>query len=373
MAHSSSDFDAASLPSSAPDPVGADESSSWFGEPQMASPSIRAGTLTAWQALFPGGSLLLIVLLIVFAPLGILTGESLLLPLFDEFQSLGQGLEPSLPVYYFVKVLLYGVLTWLALVQVIYRLEVLYVSAWSQATERPHPLHVDYQPHNRDSMMNLLGWTAYRTGRLVLPPVGLSLFSFAMTWGEFTLFNTVLASPAFSLPVPFIVGLFILLLVFMYTGVSILQSVWNAFKTVYGSCIAITEPNLPFPIAFSRSIRLSWVTKRVGLLLLGYAVGWLAFIGYVAMLLITYDIDDLIRFTAHWPAILGAGLLLVIWTIALTGYKFYAYHQALRAYYIGLPAAVQAQFTPPPSRYASDHPGERHFNSAGLASSANWE
>lgn len=316
--------------------------------PQTQGPRLK---WSDWvRMLLPPGTPLLLLLVVVFLPLAMLTGESLFIPLFEELRLMGKGQLPNLPLVFFVKVLAFLLLCSLAVVQVLFRLEVLYFTAWSRYYPRPHPLHVDYQPDYRDSMISLMVWTFYRAARLLMPPAAFALALVVLSWAEFQLFNTLLANPAFNLPLSFIMGLFFLLLLGAALGISLLYSAWNGVMTLYGNCVAITEPDLPMPTVFDRSTRMALVTARILFLLPLLALSGLNVLLYAVWLMISFNIEDLLQQGDHWGTILLWGFLVFVGVVAYNGYKFFAYHKTLQQYYDRLPAVVKAQFVPPPPR-----------------------
>ena len=312
------------------------------------TPSSQHGLVAT---LLPQGSLPLLLLWLMLAPLALLTAESLLMPLADSMQLLSQGLTPGLGAAYWIKLVLFLVLSWLGITQVSLRLQVLYTAAWSQQYPRPHAKHVDYLVDLREAMLSLIAWNTYRWLRLMVPPILLACLTVVLGYAEIALFNTLLINPALSLPIPFILGLFLLLSMAVVTGLMVVRSLLHGLRTLFGSCVAITEPDLPLQTVFERCLRLSdqpwW---RLGLVALGYFGGWLLMLGYVVWLLLNYNIETLVMMKASWWPVLALAALLMAYLITFQAIKWHAYHSSLVVGYQRIPTDLLNACDAPPTR-----------------------
>jgi hypothetical protein len=319
--------------------------------PHPLPSSLPPRPLGWWDRFVPQGSVPLLLLWLVLAPLALLTAESLLMPLAGALQLMSQGLTPGLGFNYWVKLTLFLVLSWLGVTQVSLRLQVLYTAAWSRHYPRPHPTHVDYVVALREAMLSVIAWHAYRWLRLIVPPVVFAALTIVLSCAEIALFNTLLINPALSFPIPFILGLFLLLSVALITVLVTLRSLSQGLRTLFGSSVAITEPDLPLPTLFDRCLRLTQHTWWVmGLLAMGYLSCWLVMLTYVAWLLLKYNIETLVMFQAPWWPVLLATLLLMAYLITFQASKWHAYHQAMVSTYHQLDPDLLATSAPPPTK-----------------------
>jgi hypothetical protein len=291
------------------------------------------------------------ILGVFIAPLVLLTAEGLFLPLIEYFRSwftTAEGAAASaLPIMFFVKLVTFLILAFLGGVQLLMRLNSTLYGTWAQGIDRPHPLHVDYQPQAQLSMLSLLNWNLYRLYALSAPPLLMAGVTLAVVFGQFYLFNTLTGLPFISLPIQFIVMLFVTFLLGFLSFVALVNSGWNTLTTLFGEVVAVTEPDLPPRTIYERCKRIAFSSPLVYGLYPSYAVFALSVLWAVTTLLETYDIEDVVTFQFNWGLVLLlAGLLIGVY-VALNYWKFRAYHDALSRYYRTLPPKFKERFSPP--------------------------
>jgi hypothetical protein len=317
--------------------------------PGQSSGQSSTGRPGFFDMVLPPQAMVLVLLLLLTAPLVLLTGESLLAPFIGWIKSLftaetTTGVVDTLPSYFFIKFAIFLVLVFLGGVQLLLRLNTIYYGTWSSALPQPHALHPPYQPEPQLSSLALLNWSLYR----LLHIAGLPLLMFALMFGlgflELYLFNLLSFIPVFSLPIQVILATFLFLLMGVVTVAICLRSVWVLLSTLFGDVIAVTEPDLPVHTILERCQRIALVSPRVIILYPAYVLFYLGLIGALAWLVFTYDIEDIIHLKANFfelfmveSLLLGVYLILNYWNLS-------SYHHALMAYYYRLPAAIKDKF-----------------------------
>lgn len=320
-------------------------------ELQRIAPSVPRG-LTVFDLILPPQAVPLLLLILLVSPLVVLTAESLLLPLWEWIKSaLTLGSDSTytgLPILFFIKLVTFLILAFFGAVQLFYRLNTTYYTVWSRAFPRPHPLHVDYQPNPNQSIISLMGWCLYRTGTILLPPVGMATITVLVGLLEFYLFNLLSELPFISLSFQFTIQLFILLMLGMFTFFAILYSLWNVFTTMFGDIIAVTEPDLPNRTILERCSRVAFSSPSIWALIPAYALFGIVILAEVILLVILADIQDITAFRANFGAILGIEVLTLGLYLLVHYFKFYTYHHSLAVYYHKLPPQLKECFSPPP-------------------------
>ncbi|MDX2085303.1 MAG: hypothetical protein SFZ03_07940 [Candidatus Melainabacteria bacterium] len=305
------------------------------------------------EMLLPPEALPLLALLVFLSPLALLTGESLLIPLIETIENLWKGDLQGLPSYFYLKLGAFALLSFLGLVQLLFRIKVIYLGVWARGLSRPHPLHVDYQPDAQLSMLALLNWNLYRWLMVFGPTLLLSTLTVGVSLAEFWWFNQTLGSSNMSLPIQFIVGLFVVLLLAMFTVFVFLNGFWTTAITVYGSVAAITEPDLPARTVYERCGRIAFFSPLVFVVYAGYAVFYGLLLVELVSLFAVYNIQDLLSFQANYGLLLACEMVTLVFYLGLSYIRLLAYHHALVRYYAKLPRQLKEQFsTPPSSRYA---------------------
>lgn len=303
------------------------------------------------EMILPPKALPLLILFILLLPLALLAGESLLAPLLDWLPTVmsateaGNGLQ--LPIHFFFKLIAFALLSFFGLFQLLMRINMTYYATWARTFPRPHSLHVEYEPDESASMVALINWYLFRLLMVVGPPVGLGLLTVGVGLLAFYFYNVVLANVPASLPIQFIVGLFIILLLGMFTVLALLNSLWTFATTIFGSVVAVTEPDLAAQSIFDRCGRIVFATPMVFGLYLATAVFVLLVLSESAALLYFYDIDTFLSPHANFPLIFGLEIFTLVAYLMLHYGRFFVYHQSLVQYYAKLPRQFKDQFHPP--------------------------
>lgn len=327
--------------------------------------SYRAAGGTILDMLLPPQAAPLLMLLLLVAPIVLLTGESLFIPLLDWFRTRvlspvgGDAGMGDLPTYFFVKLAAFLVLSFLGGFQLVLRIKSIYYAAWARLFPRPHPLHVDYQTDCNRGMIALIQWKLYQAAMVSMPPVVMAIVTFLVGLLELYLFNTFSDLSFVGLSVQLTVELFLILMLGLFTLFSFFNGIWIALTSLFGDIIAVTEPDLPNPMVMQRCGRIAFSSPWVYLLYPGYLVLFLVVLGEIVWLLNDADIDQFISFQNNVPMILGLETVTLIAYLIFSFFKFYVYHHSLSIYYRGLPTQLKECFSPPPAQVSvrADLPG----------------
>lgn len=323
------------------------ERSSVYPQPDRSGGAEAPG-LTFFDWILPPPAVPLVILLLIILPMALLAAQSLFLPLLEFVSSLlfagSEGGAASLPFHFFLKLGAFLVLAFFGLVQLVLRINAFYYSVWAKGFPRPHPLHVDYEPDNQQSMVALLNWKLYRLFGVMAPPLVLGAVTFLVGLGELYLFNLSTGLPFISLSIQFIVALFLFMVLSLFTGFAFLNSVWTFLTTVFGDIIAITEPDLPAKTVFDRAGRIAFASPMILIFYPAYLVFLLGVVVEVYLLLSTYTVQDLITLNVNIPLILGLEVLTLVCYLSLNYLRFYTYHHALARYYNNLPPYIKDRY-----------------------------
>jgi hypothetical protein len=318
-------------------------------DPSSAKPYPQK-TLGFFDLLLPPQTVLLVLLLLITAPVALLTGESLLSPFIDWVRSIftaesASTVADTLPSFFFLKFAMFMVLCFLGGVQLLLRLNTLYYGTWAMALDTPHPLHPPYQPDPQLSSLALLNWTAYRLMHIFGPPVLTLVIMFFLGFVELWVFNMLSALPVFGLPLQMIGATFLFLLMGLLFVCACIRSVWVLLYTQFGDVMAITEPDLPVRTMLDRCRRVALVSPRVIALYPAYALYYLILTAAIVWLVITYDIEDIIHLKADFVQLLGIESLLLGLFLLLNFWNLSCYHHALITYYQRLPVALKERLS----------------------------
>lgn len=326
------------------------------------SPSLPAG-VSVLDMILPPQVIPLLVLLLIITPVVILTGESLIVPLFEWVRTrimIAAGQEPSfgdLPSYFFIKLAAFMILSFLGGFQLLLRIKTIYFAAWAKAFPRPHTLHVDYQSDANQGMAALIQWKLYQFAIVSLPPIVMATITFLVGLVELYLFNTFSDLSFIGLSVQLTVELFLIMMLGLFTLFACLNSIWTALTSLFGDIVAVTEPDLPNPLILQRCGRIAFSSPYVYILFPIYLILVAGVLGEVIWLLGAVDIPQFISFKANVPLIMGMELLTVIWYLGFNFFKFYTYHHGLSLYYSKLPPQLKECFSAPPPRGSRSHSG----------------
>jgi hypothetical protein len=261
------------------------------------------------------------------------------------FMSGSEIMPVILPFSFYLKLGAFLILAFLGVVQLFFRVNTLYYSVWSQRYNRPHPLHVSYSPDNHKSMMALLSWKVYRLLILLAPPVIMGVVTLGVGAIELFLFNQFSGGlPFISLPIQFIVALFIMMLLGLFTGLACVNTAWAGINTVLGDVIAVTEPDLATKTIYERCGRIAFSSSRVYFFYAGYALFVLCALVEIVLLLVNYDIQDIITLQANFAVIFGGTALTLAAYLVLNAFKLDIYHHALMNYYAAIPQSVKERY-----------------------------
>jgi hypothetical protein len=138
------------------------------------TPSLRSG-VSILEMILPAQAIPLVLLLLIVAPIVLLTAESLIVPLLEwtrnRLMVAGDVPLAELPTYFFIKLITFLILSFLGGFQLLLRIKAIYYATWAKAFPRPHPLHCDYQTDASAGMLALVQWKLYQVAVIVLPPI----------------------------------------------------------------------------------------------------------------------------------------------------------------------------------------------------------
>ena len=344
-----------------------------FESPRDEGGAYRPSALGFLDMVLPAPAIPLLALLLIVAPIVLLTAESLFVPLYEWGQlhlmsSNGDVPYGALPAYFFIKLATFLILAFLGGFQLLLRIKTIYYTTWARAFSRPHPLHVDYQTDSNRGMVALVQWKLYQASLIVLPPVVMGSVTFMLGLLELYLFNTFSDLSFIGLSVQLTVELFLIMMLGLFTLFTLLNSVWTALTSLFGDVIAVTEPDLANSIIMQRCGRIAFSSPLVYLLLSAYLLLVLAVIGEVSWLIQAVDIHQFISFQSNTAFIVLLELITLAAYIGFNFLKFYTYHQGLSVYYRKLPPQLTECFTPQPALYSASSAVYSSYGSSAPAS-----
>ncbi|MGE0199788.1 MAG: hypothetical protein AB7P76_02330 [Candidatus Melainabacteria bacterium] len=335
----------------------------YYSEPQANSPAggesalavprmVIPDHLTLMDLLLPPAAVPLIGLMLLVMPLVLLTAESLLVPLIEWARSQatmeGSLQMEMLPFLYFIKLGVFIILAFLGCFQLVQRIKVIYYSQWAQCFPRPHPLHVDYWVDDTRAVYSMVTWSLYRFLMTLVPPIAAAIATAIVGTLELYLMNALYELPFLSLPIQYTLGIFLMLMMCMLTGLAFLNAVWNVFTTITGECAAATEPDLHRKTIADRCNRIAFSTPLSYFLYPLYLVFMLAVLAEAVLFLYTTDIQDVIGLKVNvFIPVLFTGVTFFSY-IALSYLRFVTYHYGIARYYQKLPKQLKDCFNPPP-------------------------
>lgn len=300
----------------------------------------------------PTQAIPLLGLLLIVAPIVLLTGESLILPLIEwmriRMTVVGEVPFGDLPTYFFIKLITFLILAFLGGFQLLLRIKAIYYTSWAKAFPRPHALHCDYQTDSTNGVAALVQWKLYQMAMIILPPIVMSGVTFLVGLIELYLFNTFSDLSFVGLSIQLTIELFLIMMLGLFTLFAFLHSIWTALTTLFGDVIAVTEPDLPNPLVLQRCGRIAFASNYVYLMFPLFLLFVAAVIGEISWLLMDVDIHQFISFKANVPLILAMEIVTLVWYLGFNFFQFYTYHHGLMTYYAKLPPQLKECFTPPP-------------------------
>jgi hypothetical protein len=280
----------------------------------------------------------LVILLILVLPIFLLTAESLFAPVYDFVRSLLMPVNAgiaytSLPFLLLVKIVIFCIFTFTGLALLLLKISCLYHEVWAHFFQQPHPQHTPYHPEQQASMISLFNWNLFRWYRVLSPFVGWLAVTIVSASILMWLFNSFTDFSFFTFQMQFTLGFFIMSVLGLFTAIALVKTLWAAFTTILGDVAAITEPEKPTQILYDRTRKLAFLSPWGMLLYPMYFIFYVALIVEIVLLLVNYDIQDLLSFKVNVLPIFGIELLTFGIFILLSVMKFMAYHDALYRYY----------------------------------------
>jgi|GEM_PF-2681785 len=309
-----------------------------------------------WGALgliFPPAAIPLLILLLIVAPIVLLTAESLFVPLLHwaQYHMVSQAADASygdLPSYFFIKLGAFVILSFLGCFQLILRIKSIYFTTWSRLFPRPHSLHVDYQRDTNRAMVALIQWKLYQVAFIVLPPLLLTTFTAIVGLVELYIFNTFSDITFIAMSVQLTIELFLIMMLGLFTVFAYFNSAWTALTSLFGDVVAVTEPDLANSIILQRCGRIAFSTPWVYVLFPCYLILVILVIGEISWLIEAVDIHEFISLQANIGGIFLLEILTLAAYLGFNFFKFYTYHVGLTNYYRKLPPQLKECFSPPP-------------------------
>lgn len=301
--------------------------------------------------LLPSGALPYMALLLLILPLAILTGESFVLPLFSHIKSIlfpeMEGMRTVLPARFFIKFGLYLFFIGLLFGQLLLRIRQAYVQVWVTAFPRPDRLHIHYAPHPVRSISAMVRWHGYRLMVIFSLPLFLILATGLFALFSFSLMNQVMDLSTISLPAAITVFLFIGFLLALFTGTSVVNSIWMFMTTPFGDMVALTETDLLPRTIFERCRRIAFCSPWVFILYPINLLFWVAVMAGMGGLMYLFNIQDLLSFQFPLFTVMGIEVALLVAYVLINYFTLFTYHHALSRYYQSLPPAFRDRFTTP--------------------------
>ncbi len=291
-----------------------------------------------FEAVLPVAAIPLILLLILILPLFLLSAESLFAPVFEFIRSLlipiNAGMSyTSLPLMLIFKILLFSIVSFTGMMLLMLKITCLYHEIWSHFFYQPHPRHVAYQPDQQESMMALFNWNVFRWGRILSRPIGWIVLTVIIGAGWLWIFNSMTDFGFFTFQLQFSLGFFLMMTLFFFTFLSVMKAIWHVFTTSLGDVAAITEPNKPAQVIYDRARKLTFISPWSFLLYPLYFLFYIAVIAEVILLIISYDVNDILSFNPDIMPIYLVELATFMILTLLSAMKFMTYHDALVRYY----------------------------------------
>jgi hypothetical protein len=308
------------------------------------------GTYSPMAALIPPQTLPLLILLLLLLPLTVLTGESLILPVIEGFQAgfTFKSDVPSFPISLWIKLIAFVVLVFLGFYQLLLRISTNYLSVWSTFFPRPDPLHMDYHPNPKESQLATVNWHLYRGIVMFGPIVFIVVASSVLTGLSLLLLTMVRGWLTIGMPLQMTVGVFAYMLLGLLFVLACGNAIWTGFISLFGSPIAVTEPELSAKGVLERCNRIAFSSSWVWLMYPAFTLFGVMVALEVYTLCEHLDIQDVIGFSVNWPMLLLFELLTLVAYLGLNFCRFFVYHDALQNYYAKLPRQFKDHFEPPP-------------------------
>lgn len=302
-------------------------------------------------SVLPPGTWAYFLILLIVLPLIILTGESFVIPLLSHLRSIVmpqmEGMRTVLPIRFFIKFGLYLLFVGTIISQLLMRIRQAYVQEWVKHFDRPDPLHLNYAPHPVHSIGAIIRWHGYRLMVVFSLPLFLTAATGLFSLFAFSLMNQVMDLSTISLPAAITVFLFVGFMLCLFTGVSILNSIWSFFTTPFGDMVALTETDLLPRTVFERCRRIAFSSPWVWILYPVNGLFWLLVLAGIVAMMFFYDIQDLITFHLPLFQLIIIEFALIVAYILLNYLTFFTYHDALKRYYEALPPAFRDRFSAP--------------------------
>ncbi len=292
-----------------------------------------------WFEIFlPVSVIPLILILVLILPIFLLTAESLLAPVYDFVRSLLMPVNAgitytSLPLVLILKIALFSLFTFTGVGLLCLKIVCIYHEVWSHFFYQAHPKHALYHPDQQESMIALFNWNVFRWYRILGPVLGwLGTTILVGTLGLW-FFNSFTDFGFLSFQIQFTLGFFLMSVLGFFTAIAAVKGLWEIVTTMLGDVAAITEPEKPAQIIYERAHKLAFGSPMVLFLYPLYFLFYLAIIAEVILLIVQFDIQDILSFNPDILLILGIEVLTIVVFLILNAMKFMAYHHGLNRYY----------------------------------------
>lgn len=300
--------------------------------------SSQRATPDWFEVLLPTAAIPLILLLLFILPIFLLTAESLFVPVYEFLRSLLIPVNAGVPTTFIpfsliLKIILFTIFAFTGVTLLLLKISCLYHEVWGYFLGSPHPMHVPYHPDQQKSMVALFNWNLFRWYKILGPFLGFSLLTVLVGTLGLLLFSSFTDFGFFSFQLQFTLGFFILSVLGLLTGLSLMKGLQNAVTTMLGDVAAITEPEKPTQTLYERSQRLAFVSPKSFFLYPLYLVFIASVMIEVILLLALYNIQDILQFSPDILPVFALGFATFVVFLLISGMKFITYHDALERYY----------------------------------------
>lgn len=303
----------------------------------LASAPRSLGPKPGWlELLLPPAVVPLLALFVLLLPIALLSAKSLLVPVLEWVQPflipVKAGAKPVyFSVFLMLKVLLFGLFSFLGVKLLVLKLMTTYIDGWSRSVEQAHPSHVAYHASPLDSLVALFNWNLYRW-LTVLGPLVLSIAVYwlcvsAGLW-TFDWFGSFI-----PLMIQFTLGIFTLGVTSFLIVLNLCVGIKRLFQTLLGDIIAVTEPELPAELVHQRAQTLMMASPWSTILIPSYAVFYLVVVIELVVLFTQFRIQSLLQFSPELLTLYVMNTATIAVFVVLNAMKFLAYHDGLTRFY----------------------------------------
>lgn len=247
-----------------------------------------------FNQIMPFDCLLLWVALTVTIPLTIKTISGIGTPIINWLEGFVSSFNPELLVSDFalpkipVTVIMFSCIGIVVCLTLFVLIQARYINNWYIAADRKNI----YQTVNKiDSLMSLASWIIFRFFFILYPVIIMSIITSVLAFLSIKFFNILAILMGANLELVMISGIFLTLTTGFLWVCAIALTSWNLITSVYGSIIAVVEPNVSNILIRRRSRRFAFLTSNVwGAYLVYLFVMGVLFLEFVYLLLIPSSI-----------------------------------------------------------------------------------